>query len=128
MKQNRILYIILFLIISGFIGFNYIYKDHRDIVSEQPEYIITAHDISDEFKKDIIHAEKKYLNKTIEIEGIPSEINDNSLTLNDKVFCQLIKKSGVRIENGAKLKIKGRLIGYDDLLEQVKLDQCIIKN
>ena len=73
--------------------------------------------------------EKKYLNKTIEIEGIPSEINDNSITLDDKVFCQLVKKSSVAIKNGTKLIIKGRLIGYDNLLEQVKLDQSeIVKN
>ena len=27
-----------------------------------------------------------------------------------------------------KIKIKGRFIGYDDLLEHVKLDQCLIIN
>jgi hypothetical protein len=129
MKKNRILTILLFLILSGFIGYNYIYQDHRDIVSEQPEYITTANEISNEFNTDLLKAEKKYLNKTIEIEGIPSEINDNSITLDDKVFCQLVKKSSVVIKNGTKLIIKGRLIGYDNLLEQVKLDQSeIVKN
>ncbi len=126
MTQKRILLALLILILLSVLGYNYIYQDHREISSEQPEFTLTANKVSVLFKENSIKAEEKYLNKTIEIEGKVTEITTNSLTLNDIVFCQFSDALQKSIQNNTILKIKGRLIGYDDLLEQVKLDQCII--
>lgn len=120
--------IIIILIIVAVFGYNYIYQDHRTIESENAEFVISSKSIANEFSTNIKTAETKYLNKTIEVSGLVSEKNTNGITLNDKVFCQFSDTLEASIKNNSNLKIKGRVIGYDDLLEQVKLDQCSIIN
>lgn len=106
------------------VGYNYIYQDHRDIKDEQASHTITAIKISEDFIENTTAAEQKYLNQTIIISGLVTATNKNNLTLNTKVFCQFTDNQTFKI--GSKIKVKGRFIGYDDLLEEIKLDQCHI--
>ncbi len=124
-KRNWLVLLIL-LVLSVVIGYQYIYQNHRNIETEKAEYILTPQTISDEFKLDALKSEKKYLNQTIEISGTITEVNENDLTLNDMVFCQFNNIVNQTIKINSVVKIKGRCIGYDDLLEQVKLDQCTL--
>lgn len=117
--------VILVLIIVGVIAYNYIYKSHRDIENESAQFVINATDLANEFVIDPSAAEKKYLNQTIEVNGNITELNDYDLTLDGKIYCQFSYK--IESEN-KNAKIKGRFIGYDNLLEQVKIDQCNIIN
>ncbi|GAA4900610.1 hypothetical protein GCM10023311_27810 [Flaviramulus aquimarinus] len=118
--------ILIILIISIVVGYNYIYQDHRDIKTETSSFSINSTEIHYEFIKNLEGSEQKYLNKTIEISGTLSEINKNNLTLNNHVFCAFDDSINIVLKRHTKIKIKGRVIGYDDLLEQVKLDQCYI--
>ena len=48
--------------------------------------------------------------------------------IDNSTYCQLKDKTALgTIKEGESIAIKGRMIGYDDLLEEVKLDQTIIK-
>ena len=107
-------------------SYKYLYKDHRDIDKEEAVFKINSSIVNTEFSNDLIETEKKYLNKTIEISGDISEITENDLTLDGLVFCLFTKSIESSIKLNAQVTIKGRCIGYDDLLEQVKLDQCTI--
>lgn len=127
--MRKYLILIVIIVLAAFIGYNYLYKDHRNIEGENAQYSLTAHQIHSEFNIDPIVSQNKYLNKTIEISGNVSEINENEITINDMVFCQFSEKTiQQEIKLNSKITIKGRFIGYDDLLEQIKLDQCIINN
>ena len=123
MKKWSIL--IVLCVVVGIIGYRYVYQDHRDIATETSIYKLTASDISNEFAINPMSSENKYLNKTIEVSGSISDKNPQSITIEDKVFCQFSNKIQTAL-NTDQVKIKGRFIGYDDLLEQVKLDQCTI--
>lgn len=116
-------FIFLILIILIIVGYNYVYKEHRDIKSEKPEFTLSADVLINSFLTNIKKSEKKYLSKTIKITGTVSEISKNNIILNEVVFCQFDTIINQSINNNT-VEIKGRLIGYDDLLEQVKLDQC----
>ncbi|WP_460219579.1 OB-fold protein [Psychroserpens sp. MEBiC05023] len=118
--------LIITVIIIGIVGYNYIYQDHRDVESETAEYTVLATDIAQQFSENLSIADTKYINVTIKISGKVSEIENNTITLEDKVFCQFTNSFNKTVNNDSYLVIKGRVIGYDDLLEQVKLDQCII--
>lgn len=118
--------ILIIIIIATIFGYNYIYQDHRNIENETAEFSMTSSEVAIKFTENSTEAEKTFLNKTIEISGTLSEINSNDLTIDDKVFCQFLKELNETIEVNSKIKVKGRVIGYDDLLEQVKLDQCAI--
>ena len=124
--RKRYIFIILIIVIA-FIGYQYVFQEHRDIKTETASYTVSTLQISDEFSKNVSESEIKYLNKTIEVSGVVSELNQTDLTLDESIFCALkapIKKNSMKIRS--QIKIKGRVIGYDDLLEQIKLDQCSI--
>ncbi|HLT33336.1 MAG TPA: hypothetical protein VKZ98_06060 [Aquaticitalea sp.] len=117
--------VVIGLVLIVVISYNYIYQEHRNISSETPEFVVTA----DEIKKAFEHSsesEKKYLNKTIAVTGQVSDANITEVTLESIVFCQLIDSLKTTLKKNSNIKIKGRVIGYDDLLEQVKMDQCMI--
>ncbi|MFP4844719.1 OB-fold protein [Winogradskyella sp. PE311] len=118
--------IVLIALVASYIGYNYIYQDHRNIEKESAIFTMTSSEITQLFSKDIESAEKQFLNKTIEVSGLISEINTNDITINDSVFCQFLNTINNSLEKNNTVIIKGRVIGYDDLLEQVKLDQCSI--
>jgi len=121
--KKKIIFSVLF-ILALVLAYNYIYQDHRDIETEQAEYTTTPDQIKNEFKADALASEKKYLNKTIEVSGLITEVNLKDITLNQTVFCQFEEDLNHGLKVDSNIKVKGRYIGYDDLLEQVKLDQC----
>ncbi len=116
--------ILLVLLVLAYLVYNYMYQAHRDIDSEQSEFVLNSIDITNEFVINPSASEKKYLNKTIEVNGTITQLNDYNLTLDKKVFCQFNSK--IDVDPSKKVNVKGRFIGYDDLLEQIKIDQCSI--
>jgi hypothetical protein len=122
MKKKVI--IISVLLIAGYFGYKYLYHDHRDIKNEKASSTISSVEIVKEFLSDETKANTKYLDKTVEISGKVASISEKEIVLDDKVFGILSEKQDVKV--GDNLKLKGRLIGFDELLEQVKLDQCTI--
>ena len=124
--MRKLIIFIAILIVVAIVGYRYIYKDHRTIKNEPAEYSMTSTEVSKEFSNNLKLAETKYLNKTIEVSGSTSEVNSNDITLDDKVFCQFTEAIEASIKENSNLKLKGRVLGYDELLEQLKLDQCTI--
>lgn len=108
------------------IAYNYVYQDHRNIEEEKPAFNLLSVSLIKEFGHDPIASEHKYLNKTVTITGKTTEINGAYITLDSGIFCQLKDSLRAGPIDDQKLTIKGRIIGYDDILEQVKLDQCTI--
>ncbi|WP_223551568.1 hypothetical protein [Aestuariivivens sp. NBU2969] len=126
--MKKLIFIVIVVIVASVISYNYIYQDHRNIEEEQASYNMKASILVNEFAIDPTTSEKKYLNKSIEIIGNITGISDHTITLNQTVFCQLSKNIKTKPNLYAPIKIKGRFIGYDDLLEEIKLDQCSIIN
>lgn len=130
MKKNKIIisFFVLFLVVIGI--YLYVYKEHRNIASEKGSFTVTAKDIFSEFQTNESVANAKYLDKTIEVSGKISSIDfeTQSMVINEKLFASFSDKIPKNIQPNSEIKIKGRFIGYDSLLEELKLDQCIIVN
>ncbi len=111
---------------GGFYFYNNIlYKEARNIEKETPSYSISSSNLINDYKSNISESDSKYLNKTIQIEGEITEVSDSILTLDSSIFCAFdknIEKASV----GNKVTLKGRCIGFDELMEEIKLDQCSI--
>ena len=122
--MKKKIFILILLIIVFIIGYNYIYQNHRNIEKEKPAFALTADTIADKFLNNQVEASSVFLNQTIELNGTVTEVNIRDITLDNKVFCQFSKDIKPKIEISDKIVIKGRCIGFDDLLEQVKFDQC----
>jgi len=112
--------------ILAFAGYKYLYQDHRDIQKEQSEFVVSSSSIANEFSQNTIKAEKKYFDKIIEITGTITEVNQYEFTLNNIISCQFDSIIENSIKVNQKITIKGLFLGYDDLIEQVKLNQCSV--
>lgn len=119
--------VLIAIVLIALGGYKYLYKSHRNIESENARFSLTAQQIHSEFNNDPVISQNKYDNETMEISGIVSEFNETEITIDDKVFCQFSEPiTQKETLPNSRITIKGRFIGFDDLLEQVKLDQCII--
>lgn len=112
------------------VGYFYVYHGHRDIANEEESYTVAVKTLFSDYQNNEMEADKKYLNQTLIVSGnITSvSIETHSLVLDEKMFAVFSDKIVGEIKLNSKIKIKGRLIGYDSLLEELKMDQCIILN
>lgn len=126
MKPVRVFisFVVLFgLMFAVFI----INKPHRDIGNESAIFKIKSDTLVSHFLRNETSASRNYLNQTIEVSGMVTEINMNFLTIDDKIYCKF-EDIISQITLNTYVKVKGRCIGFDELLEQVKLDQCTLQN
>ena len=122
--KKKLLLLLGILAIGAILAYNYIYQDHRNISEETAEFTVTASNLVQDFIKNVSTTQDKYLNKTIEVTGIITAKDANSVTLDNAVFCTLSNPTKVALNT--TITVKGRCIGFDDLLEEVKLDQSTI--
>lgn len=117
----------LLIIVAGGIYFYYgfLFKEARNIESENPEISITASQLIDDYNSDPKKADLQYLNKTIEIKGTVTKETDSVIILQSSVFCLFNQKLKHNLLN-TNAVVKGKCIGYDELFQEIKLDQCTI--
>ena len=118
--------LLIFLVIL-FVSYKYLYHEHRDISNEKAIFSVTAAEILQDFLLDESKANLKYLDKSITISGKITNIDskNNTIVIDEKVFV-LLKKITV-VKQSEVIIVQGRVIGYDSLLEEIKLDQAEIK-
>jgi len=126
MDKKSILSIVIVVVLCGLAAYQYINKDHRDIKKEKAAFTISASKLADEYTVSQTVSEKKYLNNTVEVSGKITELNESDLTIDGLIFCSFKKPIESSLKTNSQISVKGRVIGYDDLFEQVKLDQCSI--
>lgn len=118
---------ILAVCLFGFLSYNYVmHGGERDLSSEETAFTVNVSSIKSEFSKNINLANKKYLEKPIAVSGFITAINGTQLTIDNFIICTLKKPKSTKI--GQEIIVKGRVVGYDDLMEELKLDQCFIIN
>jgi hypothetical protein len=123
--QNKLI-VIFILIIGSIIAYSYMYPNHRSISEETVSFAVKADYIHGEFIQNSAQAEQKYLDQTLLVSGLVTAIDSKSLTIENKVYAQFeTLNSDLNVNDS--VTVKGRCIGFDDLLEEIKLDQCTIK-
>jgi len=128
-KKKKIAIIILIIGIGIVAGYNYVmYGGARDITSEKTDFTVTSKSIVDEFALNVDVANKKYLEKAVAVAGVITSVKGLEIILDKSIICNL-KVQDNTIKEGQKLTVKGRIVGFDDLMGELKLDQCFtIKN
>ncbi|NHN25143.1 hypothetical protein FIA58_005565 [Flavobacterium jejuense] len=128
MKKNKWIFIIVIVITIAVFGYNYLYKSHRDISSEEASFSIKVEALTNDFKSDENTANAKYLDKTIDVSGNVTAIDIPSSTIIiDNVLSATFKDEiDAKIKENQLITIKGRFIGYDELLEEFKMDQVTL--
>lgn len=131
MSRKRKIIIVVFLIavLSGLYGYNYVmHGGARDLASEETDFKVSSDTILNEFTSNIDASNKKYLEKAVVIEGVVTSVKGLQVILDKSIICNL-KVDDNTISEDRKMIIKGRVVGYDDLMGELILDQCFtIKN
>lgn len=126
-KKLIILAILIVALISAAIVYNYVFNsEHRNIAEEEVSIQIAAEDIFAEFQTDETIATSKYLDKVVAITGEISLVETSALSLNDIIQVSFIEGTMPDVKPKITVTVKGRCVGYDELLEMVKIDQASV--
>lgn len=126
--KNKIAIVLLVLIVASVSLYFYAYKGHRDIATENADFELTVTALSKEFSENDSLANSKYADKTIEIYGKVSNIDlqSHTIVVDEKLSAVFTDSVLPKINLQEQIKIKGRFVGYDDLLEEFKVDQVTV--
>jgi hypothetical protein len=111
--------------IIAFFGARY-YAYHfgqRDLQSEETKFTVTSSEIVNEFVTNVAVANQKYLEKPIVVTGKVTTVSGNNVLLDQSINCTF-EKADLSIKENQTLNVKGRVIGFDDLLGELKMDMC----
>lgn len=123
-KSKIILSVIVVIIIAVFAVYKYSMQPPAKIESKKVDFTGS----SDELLSKIQENFAEWQDKVVVISGKITSLDDKGFMLSSSIYCQLrdsLKVSSLTADQN--ISIKGRIIGYDDLLEELKLDQCIIQ-
>lgn len=125
--MKKIIILLFVLAIGFFVAYKYLYHEHRNIATEEASFSVTVNQLFKEFTENEIQANSKYLDKSIVVKGKITSVDavSKTIVLDEKVFVILTKMTDVK--SGVEVSVQGRLMGYDSLLEEIKLDQAQIK-
>ena len=114
---------IFVIVVVVLVGYQFVLKSgSRDLQSEATFSALSSKEIIAQFTKNADVSSKKYTNKAIEISGVASDVSKNQIVLDGSIVCECLEKPNTKI--GEKMVIKGRFVGFDDLMNELKLDQC----
>lgn len=130
-RIKKIGIVIAVLVVVGYFTFPMV-KDYmvnnlgkRDVKSEEAAFTVKTKDIVAEYTKNEAEANKKYINKPVAVSGVVTSVNDKEVILDEIGICNfLVADASVKV--GQTITVKGRVVGYDDLMESINLDQCSI--
>ena len=133
-------YIWVFVVLALISAVSYGIKEYNrkpaDLSKVNPEETISAVALITSFKNNEVIANKTFLGKTVLVNGIISEIdNENDTLLNiylgdstlfEKVSCSMDmskREEYKKLKQGQQISIKGFCTGY---LQDVELNRCVI--
>ena len=125
--------LVAIIMVAGYFVYN---KPHRNILDEEARFSLSLIEMNEEFLVDEDAAYKKYFNQVVEISGTAVSINEKANERYDVVLrSQAIIANGELVSTDVQLAnlieqevlLKGLFIGYDNLLEEIKLSECSIK-
>ena len=115
-------------IIGLIIIYNTYNKPHKDFDKSPFEVTIESRELISLYQDNTDNANTRFLNKILLVIGTITNIETSIIILDNGIVCTLdpsqIITDEININN--KVSVKGRCIGYDDLLEEVRIDHSFI--
>ncbi len=82
---------------------------------------------ADEFKYLVTENPASWSQKIVQLKGTVTAINEEGILLNGTIYCQFENKQNLQsISKNQSVVIKGKYVGFDELLMEIKINQCII--
>ena len=124
--MKKFLWILLAIVALGAVAYLYVFhKPHRDISGESAAETLSAEVLVSAYKSSQSEANAQYLDQVIEVQGEVAQIDGRSVMLEAGVNCNMLPEvSMAGVAYGQERKIKGRVVGFDELFGEVRLDNC----
>ncbi len=127
--MKKIIIVLVSIIALALIGlYFYTYKSHRDISTEEADFTFNSSQLQSDFDANDSLFNAKYADKTMEIYGkiTAIDLQNNAIMLDEKIAVTFTDSISDNSKISDSIYIKGRYVGFDDLLEEFKIDQAII--
>lgn len=123
-RRNKFLFFgFIVLLIILFSTYAYIFRPPEKIENSTAIFMGNTND----FLLKIAKKPNEWNTKTVQLTGRISSIEDEGLLLEGNTFCQFKNKSLLtKLKKDQTITIKGIIVGFDDLFNELKLNQCII--
>ncbi|GEM54100.1 hypothetical protein B0A58_00820 [Flavobacterium branchiophilum NBRC 15030 = ATCC 35035] len=122
--MKKFIFALAALVILAALGYYYMmFGGARNVASEKALYEVSAATLKEEFSKNTTQANTKYLEKPVAVTGMVVAFTNQTIQLEQGVNATFNSEI-LGISTNQKVTIKGRIVGYDELLEEVHLDQC----
>lgn len=126
LKRNRVLFGIVALVLLA-IGLWSSYQYVFSAPKTTSQITATYRGKAKEFNYLVTENLSQWTGKVIQLTGTVTEINDDGILLNGTIYCQFESKAHLQpITKNQRIVIKGKFVGFDELLMETKLNQCII--
>ncbi len=122
--MKKLLWILIIVIIGGVAAYFYVFhKPHRDVAGEDASYELKANELVSQYQNDQVAADNLYLDQVVAVRGKAVEVEKDHIKLENGVYGTLLKTDALPdVQVGDEVVIKGRIVGYDDLFGEVRLD------
>lgn len=130
MDKRILLWIALLLMaaLAAGIGWVMMDKPHRDVAVEEARH----HMVPEELNTVLAEGGENvadYLNAVVELYGVVEEDDGERVVLRGGVVASWDSTRDHRLlEKGELIKLKGRVTGYDDLFEEVRMDGLVLSD
>ena len=126
LKKNKVVFIasVMMVLVVGVVNvYQYISMSPKDVVEITPEYVGDA----TEFNFLVTDNLSYWTGKVVQITGKVTELTENGVVMNGTIFCQFENGDDLQsIVENQQINIKGKLVGFDEILMEIKLNQCIL--
>ena len=126
LKKNKVVFIASAMMVltvgTGYV-YQYISMSPKDVVEITPEYVGDA----TEFNFLVTDNLSYWTGKVVQITGKVTELTECGVVMNGTIFCQFENGDDLQsIVENQHINIKGKLVGFDEILMEIKLNQCIL--
>jgi hypothetical protein len=128
-KQILIVLVLAGVVIGGWAMWYVFFKPHRNVGSEKPAFTMTVDQLNTAFdeSEDAISI---YIDKAMLLQGDVTEVGKQHIAFGN-IICNFEEANPFiedKISVGQKMSVQGRVSTYNDLMDEIVLDKCIIKN
>jgi hypothetical protein len=126
LKNNKVVFMasaMMVLTVGAVYVYQYISMSPKDVVEITPEYVGDA----TEFNFLVTDNLSYWTGKVVQIDGKVTELTEYGVVMNGTIFCQFENGDDLQsIVENQQINIKGKLVGFDEILMEIKLNQCIL--
>ena len=124
-KKNKLFVLVMLAITSiGFTFYQYSFKPPVKISEKKIDFVGSSTELLNKIQKE----GNQWQDKVVIISGKITKLDSQGIMISPNIYCQFLGSIfSKKIQLNDTISVKGRVIGYDDLFEELKLDQCLIQ-